>query len=82
MIRTQIQLTEAQSGALRQLALTRRVSIAELIRQSVDRLIAESEHPAAAERWDRSLAAAGRLRSIEGDLAVEHDRYLAEAFRQ
>lgn len=36
MIRTQIQLTEEQARALKALAAARHVSVAELIRQSVD----------------------------------------------
>ena len=38
MIRTQVQLTEEQARALRNLASARQVSVAELIRQSVDTL--------------------------------------------
>lgn len=39
MVRTQIQLTEEQSFFLKQIAMEEQVSIAELIRQSVDVLI-------------------------------------------
>jgi hypothetical protein len=42
MIRTQVQLTEEQVRALRNLASVRQVSVAELIRQSVDTLIRSS----------------------------------------
>ena len=42
MVRTQIQLTDDQVSALRAMAAARHVSIAELIRRSVD-LLVESE---------------------------------------
>lgn len=39
MVRTQIQLTEEQSRTLKKLAMTRHLSVAELIRQAVDNMI-------------------------------------------
>lgn len=39
MIRTQVQLTEEQIRTLRMLASQRRVSVAELVRQSVDHFV-------------------------------------------
>jgi len=82
MIRTQVQLREEQVRALKELASARGVSVAELIRQSVDALIRSSRGVDEAERRRRAIAAAGRFRSGASDISSEHDRYLAEAFRQ
>lgn len=81
MIRTQIQLTEEQARALKILAATRRSSVAELIRQSVDILIRSSGGIDTTERRRRAITAAGRFRSGRSDIAVEHDRYLTEDYR-
>ncbi len=77
MIRTQIQLTEEQAQALRRLAAERGVSIAELVRQAVDRVLAD--RPEAALRA-RLVASLGGFHSGRSDISEEHDRYLAEAF--
>lgn len=77
MIRTQIQLTERQAEALRQLAAQRRTSMAELIRGAVDRLI---EAGGQDDRWERALAAVGAGTSDRTDVSDEHDRYLADAY--
>jgi predicted transcriptional regulator len=82
MVRTQIQLTEEQANALKKLALSRHLSIAELIRQAVDSFIKSSAVIDFEERKKRALAAAGRFRSGISDLSTAHDKYLAEAFRR
>jgi len=81
VIRTQIQLTEEQARALKILAATRRGSVAELIRQSVDSLIQSSGGIDMAERRRRAIAAAGRFHSGQPDISTEHDRYLTEDYR-
>ena len=80
MIRTQIQLTEEQAEALKQLAAEEGKSVAELVRLGVDRLI-RSQRPAdRQELRRRAIAVAGRFHSEDEDLSAEHDRYAAEAF--
>lgn len=80
MIRTQIQLTEYQVKVLKQWAAARHVSIAEMIRLSLDQVIRSQPAPGADEgdRRQRAIAAAGKFSSDEGDLSVQHDRYFAE----
>lgn len=78
MVRTQIQLSEAQARALKEVAARRGVSMAEVIREAVERIIRENEE---AEKWRRSLEIAGRFHSGRSDIAVEHDKYLAEDYR-
>ena len=80
MVRTQIQLTEEQSRALKLMSAQQGRSVAELIRQSVDHVIRSQGLVDAQERRRRAIAAAGRFRSGQADLAVEHDRYLAEVY--
>lgn len=79
MIRTQIQLNEAQADKLKRIASSRGVSMAEVIRDAVDRL---PEHDDRADRWARALAAVGKGRDREGatDVSVRHDDYLAEIY--
>ena len=81
MIRTQVQLTEEQARVLKNLASIRQVSVAELIRQSVDALIRSSREIDAEERRRRAIAAAGRFHSGASDISAKHDEYLVEAFQ-
>ncbi|MDO8691529.1 MAG: CopG family transcriptional regulator [Dehalococcoidia bacterium] len=48
MVRTQIQLTEDQVQALKEVAAERKVSMSELIRQGVERVLEEREE---ANKW-------------------------------
>jgi hypothetical protein len=82
MIRTQIQLTEEQSRVLKSLAARRGVSVAELTRQSVDSFIRSSTGLDDQERQLRAIAAAGKFRSGQDDIAVNHDHYLTEAYAE
>jgi len=80
MVRTQIQLTERQTQRLKALAKERGVSMAELIRQSVDKLLESSEIVDWEERKRRALSIVGLFRSDVPDLSTNHDEYLAEAY--
>lgn len=82
MIRTQVQLTEQQALALRMLAGARKVSIAELIRQSIEAFLQTSQGIDLAEKKQRAISVAGKFRSDVSDLGTNHDRYLAEAYRE
>lgn len=81
MVRTQIQLTEEQARRLKRMAAERGVSVAEVIREAVDRLPDPDDR---AERWARALAAVGKGHDREGatDVSVRHDDYLAEAYAE
>jgi Arc/MetJ-type ribon-helix-helix transcriptional regulator len=79
MIRTQIQLTEEQAAKLKRLAAARDVSMAEVIREAVDRLPDRDDR---ADRWARALSAirhGHRDREGKTDVSIRHDEYLAEA---
>jgi hypothetical protein len=81
MIRTQIQLTEEQTRRLRDEARLSGQSMAELIRQSVDRYL-EHLGSTVAGRVSRSsaLEVAGRFHSGRSDVAIKHDDHLDEAY--
>lgn len=77
MIRTVIQLTEEQHAALRRLAAARSTSMAALVREGVDGVLAEPDR----QRWRRGQAIDALVElgaRGPGDLARDHDRYLAE----
>jgi predicted DNA-binding ribbon-helix-helix protein len=80
MVRTQIQLTDDQMRALRKIASERRVSIAQLVRQAVDKLIKSGTHLDTSEQRRRAMEASGRFRSGLGDISEKHDQYFAETF--
>lgn len=78
MIRTQISLDENDMRRLRALAHERHVSIAALLRESVDALLTEAEHR---EVRNRALRVIGMFDSgIPNDNAGEdHDEIVASA---
>ncbi len=77
MVRTQIQLTEEQARALKKKAAERGLSMAELIRQGVDLLLAEDVRK---DKRRRARAIFGRYRSDVTDAARNHDKYLDKAY--
>lgn len=80
MIRTQIQLTEEQSQTLKEMAQERGVSMAELIRQSIDNFIRARNQLTREEKRRKALAIMGQFSSGVSDLSTNHDQYLAEAY--
>ena len=82
MVRTQIQLSEEQKNKLKKIAAERDVSVAELILQGVDTILASYGRPERGQMLQRAAAAAGRFRSNEKSVARNHDRYLDRAFSQ
>jgi len=82
MLRTQVQLTQEQQRRLRALAHHEGVSIAELVRRGVDRLLDE-ESPDRRELYARAAELIGAFADSSGatDVAARHDDYLDEAYR-
>lgn len=74
MVRTIIQLREAQAAALKRAARRRGVSKAAVVREALDELLAREGGDAALER---ALQAAGSGASGVSDLGERHDAYLA-----
>jgi hypothetical protein len=82
MIRTQIQLTEQQAVRLREMSTRRGVSVAALIRQGVDVVIARSGERSLDDLYRRAAAPVGKFRSGRHDISTRHDAYLAEHFAE
>lgn len=80
MIRTQIQLREDQSKRLQQLAAELGCSVAELIRQSVDRLLDSQAVPAQQASRLSALKVIGWGASGLKDVSARHDEYLAASY--
>ena len=80
MIRTQIQLSEEQAKAIKKIAMSQHLSVAELIRRSVDTLIKSSLAADPEERVKRAIEIVGRFSSGKRDVSRRHDQYLARAY--
>ena len=78
MNRTQVQLTDKQLESIRNIAAQKEVSMAEIIRMSVDSFIQKEETRIRLQQKKRALSAIGKFRSGLNDLAQNHDKYLAE----
>ncbi len=72
MERTQISLTSDQMRRLRAEARRRRVPIAAVVRDAVDRVVPIDPGDRRA-RFERALTAVGRFDSGAGDVAARHD---------
>jgi hypothetical protein len=80
MVRTQIQLTEQQVRELKSMAAEWGVSMAELIRKSVDLYIQTAAKPTHQEMVQKLKEAAGKYTTDISDLAENHDDYLDEIY--
>lgn len=79
MVRTQIQLEEAQSAWLKVTAQQRGVSISQLIRESIEHY-RELEKRLPEEKKQAALSAVGQFRSDRQDVSIFHDRFIADAY--
>ncbi len=80
MIQTQIELTEEQMSALEKLAKKRRISLSELVRESITNSLRSDVARSDSEMKRKALDIAGRFRSGLGDLSEGHDKYLSETY--
>lgn len=77
MVRTIIQLREDQAKELKRLAARRDMAVAAVVREAVDGVL-ESQQIEQSDRVRRAMALAGAGHSGLGDLAENHDDYLAD----
>jgi len=82
MVRTQIQLTEDQTKALKKIAQSRHLSVAELIRKAVDTVIKSSSVIDIEERHKRAMEIVGKFGSGKRDVSKKHDLYLKDAYNK
>jgi hypothetical protein len=76
-----VQFTPEQARRLRALARREGVSVAELVRRSVDRVLSEEAIKPTA-RYEQASRLVGTFHDREGatDLSKEHDEHLRDAF--
>jgi hypothetical protein len=79
MIRTQIQLTEEQYEAVREMSRSNNESMSAIIRRAVERLIL-TRKPDRSDLYRKAGEVVGKYRSGKKDISLEHDRYLDEAY--
>jgi hypothetical protein len=80
MVRTQIQLTEQQSKAIKAMAKAQGISTAEVIRRAISVLLESSILIDENEKRARAVRIVGRFRSGRHDISKNHDAYLSEAY--
>jgi hypothetical protein len=81
MVRTQIQLTEEQSRSLHETARHAGLSVAEVIRRTVDRYLDQEAAPTTGQATREAAAQMiGLFHSGRSDVATRHDDYLDEAY--
>ena len=77
MKRTQVSLTEGQMERLRREARRRKVSIAAVVREAVDRVVPDDDARRLAA-IETLLGAAGSVSSGTGTIARDHDAVLGD----
>ena len=80
-LRTQVQLESRQLEGLRQLASRREVSVAQLVREGVDRLLADERE---ADPWTELFEIVGKYGAAapRESVARNHDLALDEAYAE
>jgi len=89
MIRTMVQLTEEQLRALKEMAKTRKTSVAKLVRESVTQYVVTTNKEVEREEKRRRALEfikyieehPEEFRDIEGktDVSINHDEYFVQA---
>ena len=82
MIRTQIQLPEEQYRILKEIALEKSVSMAEIIRESIEIYIRSAPYSILEDKYQRALDIIAITSSGVTDLSTNHDDYLAEVYEE
>lgn len=80
LVRRQVQFREEQFSELARLARQRGLSQSELVRQAVDEWLSKERSCPRAELVARARSVIGKYHSGIPDLAVNHDKYLEEAY--
>ena len=78
MVRTQISLTEERMGRLRAEARRRRVPMAAIVREAVDRVVPADPGDRRA-LFQRAISAIGRFDSGSGDVSAGHDEIAGDS---
>ena len=81
MIRTQVQFTEEQYKKLKEISQSNHKSLSAVIRQAVDQLLL-TRKPDRSALYRHAGSIVGKYKADNTDIALEHDKYLDEAFGQ
>jgi len=81
MVRKQIYLREEQAKAIMRIAAAQGLSMAEVIRRAINRVLISDSSYDWNERHQRALEIVGKFRSGKRGTSKNHDRYLAKAYR-
>jgi predicted DNA-binding protein len=79
VVRTQIQLTMEQAAQLKRLAASTGRSMADLVREGVERLLRDQAELSRPERMRRAARVFGTFKSGTRDLSNRHDDHFADA---
>ena len=79
MIRTQVQFTEDQYRKLKEISKSNHKSLSAIIRQAVDQLLL-TRKPDRTALYRHAGTLVGKYRADKTDIAIQHDKYLDEAF--
>lgn len=79
-VRTQVQPTEEQDRDLKARARKEERSMADLVREIISKCLARRPARNHSNLLQRANALTGRFHSGSPDIAINHDRYLDEAY--
>lgn len=82
MVRTQVQLTQAQVRKIKKAAMDQGTAAAEIIRRAVENMVQSSPKMTLQERFRRAMEIVGKFRSGKKNISRNHDKYLAEAYEK
>lgn len=77
MIRKQVQFTQRQASRIRREAAGRGISESAVIREALERGLSGRIGPTD-QQWERAMSVVGIAASGHGEIAADHDRYLAD----
>ncbi len=80
MARITVEVPDEQRDALKRLAEKEAVSLPELVRRVLKRVVEEEGKPSEEELWERAFSVAGKYASGVPDLGERHDDYVSEAY--
>ncbi|HXK41281.1 MAG TPA: ribbon-helix-helix protein, CopG family [Anaerolineae bacterium] len=79
MIQTQVELTEEQARRLQEIAERNQIPISEVVQRAVEHWLKLYGDIPIEERQRRALAVVGRFHGGRGDIARNHNNYVAES---
>lgn len=79
MVRTQVQLSPAQAEAVKRYAAEQGISMAEVVRRSLEEYLNHPRRPTPEELRRRAMRISGIAKGGPSDIAERHDDYLSEA---